>query len=77
MKRVPIGLENDLYETLRERASREKKSIAEVVCEIIKRNISPSGGRRSSSAQNFAFISVCRSKQVPLKPLSERHDDAL
>ena len=77
MKRVSIGLDNDLYEILRDQAFREKKSIAGVIREIVKKDISQSDRHRSSSIKDFTFIGVGRSKQGPLKPVSERHDEAL
>ena len=77
MKRVSIGLDNDLYEILRDQAFREKKSIAGVIREIVKKDISQSDRHRSSSKKDFTFIGVGRSKQGPLKPVSERHDEAL
>ena len=77
MKRVSIGLDNDLYEILRDQAFREKKSIARVIREIVKKDISQSDRRPSSSIKDFTFIGVGRSKQGPFKPVSERHDEAL
>jgi hypothetical protein len=77
MKRVSIGLDNDLYEILRDRAFREKKSIVGVIREIIGKDISQSDRHRSSRIKDFTFIGIGRSKQGSLKPVSERHDEAL
>jgi hypothetical protein len=77
MKRVSFLLENDLYEKLRDQAFREKKSITGVIREIVKKDIFQSNRHRSSSIKDFTFIGVGRSKQGPLKPVSERHDEAL
>jgi hypothetical protein len=77
MKRVSIGLDKDLYKILRDRAFQEKKSIAGVIREIVKKDISQSDRHRFSSIKDFTFIGVGRSKQGPLKPVSERHDGAL
>ena len=77
MKRAQIQLEEGVYEFLRHRAFKEKKSIAGIIREIVKKDISQSDRRRSSSVKNFKFIGVGRSKQGSLKPVSERHDEAL
>ena len=77
MKRAQIQIDEEVYELLRNRAFKEKKSIAGVIREIVKKDISQSDRHRSSSIKNFTFIGVGRSKQGPLKPVSERHDEAL
>ena len=78
MKRAQIQVEEDVYELLRHRAFKEKKSIAGVIREIVKRDIFQSDDRyRPSSVKDFTFIGKGRSKQGALKPISERHDEAL
>ncbi len=77
MKRAQIQLDEEVYELLRHRAFKEKKSIAGVIREIVKRDISQSDRHRSFSIKDFAFVAAGRSKHGPLKPLSERHDEAL
>jgi len=77
MKRAQIQLEEEVYELLRHRAFKEKKSIAGVIREIVKKDFSQSDYRQTFSVKDFAFIGVGRSKQGPLKPVSERHDEAL
>ncbi|MDI7260140.1 MAG: hypothetical protein QME90_09485 [Thermodesulfobacteriota bacterium] len=77
MKRAQIQIDEEVYELLRHRAFREKKSIAGVIREIVKKDISQSDRHRSSSVKDFSFIGAGRSKQGPFKPLSERHDEAL
>jgi len=77
MKRAQIQLDEEVYELLRHRAFKEKKSVAGVIREIVKRDISQSDRHRSFSVKDFAFIGVGRSKQGHLKPVSERHDEAL
>lgn len=77
MKRAQIQLEEEVYEFLRHRAFKEKKSISGVIREIVKRDISQSDRRPSSSVKDFRFVGVGRSRQGPLKPISERHDEAL
>ena len=77
MKRAQIQIDEEVYELLRNRAFKEKKSIAGVIREILKKDIFQSDRHRSSSIKDFTFIGVGRSKQGPLKPVSERHDKAL
>jgi predicted CopG family antitoxin len=77
MKRAQVQIDEEIYELLRHRAFKEKKSIAGVIREIVKRDISKSDRRLFSSVKDFRFIGVGRSKQGPLKPVSERHDEAL
>jgi plasmid stability protein len=77
MKRAQIQLDEEVYERLRRRAFQEKRSIAGVIREIIRKEIAPSGRPRSSSIKGFKFIAAGRSKQGSLMPVSERHDEAL
>jgi hypothetical protein len=77
MKRAQIQLEEEVYEIVRRRAFTEKKSIAGVIREIVKRDIYPADRHRPSSVKDFGFIGMGRSKQGSLKPVSERHDEAL
>ena len=77
MKRAQIQVEEEVYELLRHRAFKEKKSIAGVIREIVKRDISETDPHRPFSVKDFTFIGIGRSKQGSLKPVSERHDEAL
>jgi len=77
MKRAQIQIDEEVYELLRNRAFKEKKSIAGVIREIVKKDISQSDRHRSSAIKDFTFIGAGRSKQGSLKPVSERHDEAL
>jgi len=77
MKRAQIQLEEEVYDLLRHRAFKEKKSIAGVIREIVKKDISQPDRHGPSSVKSFRFIGSGRSKQGSLKPVSERHDEAL
>ncbi len=77
MKRTQIQIEEEVYEQLRHRAFKEKKSIAGVIREIVKKDVSKSDHQRVSSVKDFTFVGAGRSKQGSLKPVSERHDEAL
>jgi len=48
-----------------------------VIREIVKKDVSKSDRQRNSSVKDFTFIGASRSKQGSLKPVSERHDEAL
>jgi prevent-host-death family protein len=76
MKRAQIQLEEEVYELLRHRAFKEKKSIAGVIREIVKRDISQTDPHPHSLVKDFTFIGRGRSKQGSLKPVSEWHDEA-
>jgi predicted CopG family antitoxin len=77
MKRAQIQIDEEIYELLRHRAFREKKSIAGVIREIIKKDVSQKDQHPSSSIESFTFIGMGQSKQDTLQPVSERHDEAL
>jgi predicted CopG family antitoxin len=77
MKRAQIQLDEEVYDLLRRRAFQEKKSIAGVIREIIRKEIISSDLSRFSSIKDFRFIAAGKSRQGGLKPVSERHDEAL
>jgi hypothetical protein len=77
MKRAQIQLEEETFEALRQRAFREKKSISGVIRELIQKEITPPTRQRPISIKDFRFVGAGKSLQGPLKPVSERHDQAL
>jgi len=77
MKRAQIQVEEEVYELLRHRAFKEKKSVAGVIREILKRDVSQTDSHSPFSVKDFPFIGMGRSKEGSLKPVSERHDEAL
>ena len=77
MKRAQIQLDEEVYELLRHRAFKEKKSISGVIREIVKRDLPQSDRPQPFSVKDFTFIGTARSKQGSHKPVSERHDEAL
>ncbi|MCX5868983.1 MAG: hypothetical protein NT009_16145 [Proteobacteria bacterium] len=77
MKRAQIQLEEDMYDQLRRRAFQEKKSISGLVRDILGKGITLPHRPRHLSIKDFKFVAVGRSRQGPLKPVSERHDEAL
>ena len=77
MKRAQIQLDEEVYELLRSRAFQEKRSISGVIREIIRKEVTPSGHSRSATVKDFGFVASGQSKQDSLKPVSERHDEAL
>lgn len=77
MKRTQIQFDEEDYEVLRRKAFVEKKSIAGLIREIVKKEIGDPGQRRPSSIKDFGFIGAGRSRQGRLRPVSVRHDAAL
>ncbi len=77
MKRAQMQLEESVYDQLRQRAFREKKSIASVIREIIGKEMVSSGRGRARSIKDFRFIAAGRSRQRVMRPVSEQHDEAL
>jgi len=77
MKRTQIQLDEEVYDRIRRRAFHEKRSIAGLIREIIQKEMTPSDHSPSPSIGDFKFIAAARSKQNILKPVSERHDEAL
>jgi hypothetical protein len=77
MRRAQIQLEEETYDALRHKAFKEKKSIAGVIREIIRKEITPSGQSHHKTVKDFNFIGIGRSRQGLSKPVSERHDEAL
>jgi hypothetical protein len=77
MKRAQIQLGEDMYDQLRRRAFQEKKSISGLIREIIGKGITLPHRPRHLSIKDFKFVAVGRSRQGTLKPVSERHDEAL
>ena len=77
MKRAQIQLEEEAFEALRQRAFREKKSISGIIRELIHKELNTPIRQKSASIKDFRFIGAGKSLQGPLKPVSERHDQAL
>ncbi|MBI5603938.1 MAG: hypothetical protein HY879_11340 [Deltaproteobacteria bacterium] len=77
MKRAQIQLEEETFEVLRQRAFQEKKSIAGIIRELIHKEITLSAPQKKRSIKDFGFVGAGKSHQGSLKPVSERHDQAL
>jgi hypothetical protein len=77
MKRTQVQFDEEDYEVLRRKAFVEKKSIAGLIREIVKKEITHGGKREISSIKDFRFIGAGRSSQGGLRPVSVRHDEAL
>ena len=76
MKRTQIQLEDHVYEDLRQRAHKERRSISALVREAL--TARPASRRsRQVRVQDFGFVGSGRSRQVPGRPVSEHHDAAL
>ena len=77
MKRAQIQLEEETFEVLRQRAFQEKKSIAGLIRELIDKEMAIQAQHKPLSLKDFRFIAAGKSLQGSLKPVSERHDQAL
>jgi plasmid stability protein len=78
MKRTLVQIDDETYRTLRQRAFREERSISAVVRELVARGLDEDRGRTTLTKVNqFASVKAGRSRQGPLSPVSETHDDAL
>ena len=77
MKRTQIQFDEQDYEVLRRKAFMEKKSIAGLIREIVKKELTDAGQTRPSSIKDFSFIGAGKSRQGKLRPVSVRHDEAL
>jgi hypothetical protein len=77
MKRTQIQLDEQDYDVLRRKAFMEKKSIAGLIREIVKKEITDAGQRRPASIKDFSFVAAGKSRQGRLRPVSVRHDEAL
>jgi hypothetical protein len=77
MKRTQVQFDEEDYEVLRRKAFVEKKSIAGLIREIVKKEITQAGERQPSSIKDFRFIGAGKSRQGRLRPVSVRHDEAL
>ena len=75
MKRTQLQVDETTWEVLRERAFRERRSIAEVVREILKADVARITRKRPTSA--FSFIGSGASRGRGRGRVSERHDEEL
>jgi len=75
MRRTQIQLDEKTWETLRERAFRERRSVAQVVREMLLAHFREAVTPRGISS--FAFIGSGVSRGSGRGRVSERHDEAL
>lgn len=75
MKRTQVQLDEATYQFLRARAFEQGVSIASLVRDAIRAHFLVAGPEKQ--LRPFRFAASGRSKQGRLKPVSERHDEAL
>ncbi len=75
MKRTQIQLDEQTYRKLRDEAHAQHTSIATLVRNALKDHLGAHPKRRR--LEDFTFVGSGRSRQGELKPVSERHDEAL
>ena len=76
MKRTQIQLDEATYQALRRRAYEQGVSMSSVLREALGEYLG-TRQERKRRPRDFHFIAVGRSRQGRLKPVSERHDEAL
>ncbi|HEX9722384.1 MAG TPA: CopG family transcriptional regulator [Candidatus Paceibacterota bacterium] len=74
MIRTQIQLDESTWERLRQVAFERKSSIAAVIREMIKTQVSPKQKTRLR-AEDFSFVGSGRSRGKGAGTVSERHDD--
>ena len=75
MKRTQIQLDEGTFETLRRRAFRERRSIADVVREILRGEVRPSPKGDRLTLKSFSFIGRGASRGKGAGTVSLRHDE--
>ena len=76
MIRTQIQIDESTYALVKQRAYAENKSLAAVVRDALTHYLTPSSAG-SAGLEAFTFIASGKSRPGTLKPLSERHDEAL
>lgn len=74
MRRTQVQLDEPTYQLLRTKAFEEGVSMASLVREAIRAHFLQAGPKKQPP---FRFAAIGRSRQGRLKPVSERHDEAL
>lgn len=74
MKRTQIQLEEPMFEALRQIAFQKRISVAAVMREMIKRQISPKQ-KSKLRLEDFTFIDSGRSHGKGAGTIAERHDE--
>lgn len=78
MKRTLVQFDEPTYRRLRDRAFRQRRSMASLVRELVASGLDAAEGRaRPTRIADFASVKAGRSKQGRLSPVSEKHDAAL
>ena len=77
MKRTLIQLDDETHRRLRQRAFKERRSMAAVVRDLVAAGLDANPDRRPLRLQQMASVRAGRSKQGRLAPVSKRHDEAL
>jgi hypothetical protein len=77
MKRTLIQFDEETYNTLRQRAFDQRRSISSVARELIAKGLRSSKRKRITRVKHFSFVGAGSSKQGRLAPVSVRHDEAL
>ena len=76
MKRTQLQLDEPTYQILRTRAFEENTSLAALIRQILHQHLRVNDVR-ARKLKDYQFIASGTSSQSDLKPVSERHDEAL
>jgi len=74
MKRTQIQLEEPVWEVLRARSFQERRSIAEIIREMVRTQVSAKRNRKLR-LEDFTFIGSGRSRGKGAGSIAERHDE--
>ena len=77
MHRTQIQIDERTYAALRRRAYEEGRSLSALVRDMLAEALGTDRPPPKRSLAQFASIGVGRSRQGKLRPVSERHDEAL
>ncbi|OHA65659.1 MAG: hypothetical protein A3D64_01695 [Candidatus Wildermuthbacteria bacterium RIFCSPHIGHO2_02_FULL_49_9] len=75
MKRTQIQLEELVWEALRARSFQERRSIAEIIREMVRSQMEKRKARKPYSIRDFSFIGAGASRGKGAGAVSERHDE--
>jgi len=78
MRRTLIQFDEGTYRKLRQRAFEQERSISALVREMVVKTLAGNTNQEGPKrARKLLSVGSGRSKQEPLSPVSEQHDEAL
>ena len=77
MKRTQIQLDENTWEALRERAFKEKSSVAALIRGFLQSQVVPAKKKKKLSMKDFTFIGIGKSRGKGSGKISVDHDEEL